>query len=82
MICNVTELFYVEILLNMNFELRAKAEGIAVFIRSILIYYLIKQKYGLLAYAIGELVDHSFVFLFYFWAYFGKTGYDVKVMCE
>ena len=63
---NLSEVFYVEMLLDMNFTLRAKAEGVGILMKGLAIYTLIKKDYGLLAYSIGEFMLNSCVFTIYF----------------
>ena len=62
----MSEVFYVEMLLDMNFTLRAKAEGVGILMKGIAIYSLIKMQYGLLAYSIGEFMLNSTVFIIYY----------------
>ena len=50
---NLTEPFYVIMLLKMQFTHRAKAESISIFIKSVAIYVLIVNNFGLLSYAIA-----------------------------
>ena len=50
---NLCEPYYVAMLLKMEFSQRAKAEGMAIFVKSVLIYFLIFKGMGLLAYAIA-----------------------------
>ena len=66
LISNMSEVFYVEMLLDMNFTLRAKAEGVGILMKGIAIYSLIKMQYGLLAYSIGEFMLNSTVFIIYY----------------
>ena len=40
----------------MDFSVRAKSEGVAIFFKSVLVYLLVWQGMGLLAYAIAQLV--------------------------
>ena len=62
---NLSEPYYVEMLLNMKFQVRAKAESISIFIKSILIYFLVLNKMGLLAYAIAQLIYGGSLFIMY-----------------
>jgi oligosaccharide translocation protein RFT1 len=48
-----SEPFYVKMLLSMEFGLRAKAESGSIFVKTVLIYYLVSKGYGLLAYALS-----------------------------
>ena len=48
-----SEPFYVRMLLRMEFGLRAKAESVAIFNKTVLIYLLVAKGYGLMAYAIA-----------------------------
>lgn len=41
LVSNLSEVFYVEMLLDMNFTLRAKAEGIGIFLKGATIYFMI-----------------------------------------
>jgi len=50
---NMSEPFYVIMLLNMEFSVRAKAESVAIFVKSVMIYLLIYKGYGLLGYAVA-----------------------------
>lgn len=51
---NMSEPFYVDMLLNMDFSRRAKAESFSIFIKSVLTYVLIYYgELGLLAYALA-----------------------------
>ena len=51
---NFCEPFYVDMLMNMEFSLRAKAESVSIFIKSVLTYVLIYYGgLGLLAYALA-----------------------------
>lgn len=49
----LSEPFYVQMLLSMEFSIRAKAEGISITAKTVLIYALVYQGYGLLAYAVA-----------------------------
>jgi len=66
LVSNISEVFYVEMLLDMNFTLRAKAEGVGILMKGLAIYTLIKKDYGLLAYSIGEFMLNFTVFVIYF----------------
>lgn len=50
---SLSEPFYVRMLLRMEFGLRAKAESVAIFSKTVLIYLLVAKGYGLMAYAIA-----------------------------
>ena len=50
---SLSEPFYVRMLLRMEFGLRAKAESVAIFNKTVLIYLLVAKGYGLMAYAIA-----------------------------
>lgn len=51
---NMCEPFYVDMLLNMEFSRRAKAESISIFVKSVLTYALVYYgDLGLLAYALA-----------------------------
>jgi len=50
---SLSEPYYVRMLLRMEFGLRAKAEIVAIFNKTVLIYFLVAKGYGLLAYAIA-----------------------------
>jgi hypothetical protein len=49
----LSEPFYTLMLINMDFSMRAKAEGISLFIKNLMVYALIYNKMGLLAYGIS-----------------------------
>ena len=66
LISNLSEVFYVEMLLEMNFTLRAKAEGVGILLKGAVIYLLIQKQYGLLAYSLGELALNCCVFTIYY----------------
>lgn len=66
LVSNISEVFYVEMLLDMNFTLRAKAEGLGILMKGISIYTLIKKDYGLLAYSVGEFMLNFTVFVIYY----------------
>jgi len=74
MVANLCEVFYVEMLLDMDFTMRAKAEGAAIFIKSVLVYYLIREQLGLLAYALGEVTMNLVIFVIYFTVKKNKLG--------
>jgi hypothetical protein len=59
---SLSEPFYVRMLLRMEFAMRAKAESVAIFNKTVLIYLLVSKGYGLMAYAIAQLV-YSIVLL-------------------
>ena len=61
------EPFYVLMLLNMDFSVRAKAESIAIFFKSVLIYLLVFKGFGLLAYAVAQLVYGFILLALYFY---------------
>lgn len=50
---SLSEPFYVRMLLRMEFGLRAKAESVSIFVKTILIYGLVAKGYGLMAYAVA-----------------------------
>lgn len=50
---SLSEPYYVRMLLNMEFGVRAKAESVAIFNKTVLIYLLVAKGYGLLAYAVA-----------------------------
>ena len=52
---SLCEPFYAIMLLKMEFKIRAKSESIAIFVKSVMIYYLVYQKMDLLAYAFAQL---------------------------
>ena len=52
---SLCEPFYAIMLLKMEFKIRAKAESIAIFVKSVMIYYLVYLKMDLLAYAFAQL---------------------------
>jgi len=56
------EPFYVAILIKMEFSTRAKAEGLAILVKSVMIYFLVWKGFGLLAYAAAQLA-YSFMLL-------------------
>lgn len=62
---NLSEPYYVVMLLNMEFSHRAKAESVSIFVKSILIYGLVYQGYGLLAYAVAQLMYALTMFCIY-----------------
>jgi hypothetical protein len=64
---NLCEPFYVEMLMNMEFSMRAKAESISIFVKSVLTYVLIYYGgFGLLAYALAQVAYSSCLFCVYF----------------
>lgn len=52
---NLCEPYYVCMLLKMEFQMRAKAESVSIFVKSVLIYYLIYKGLGLLGYALAQI---------------------------
>jgi hypothetical protein len=52
---SLCEIYQVYMLLNKDLSVRVKAEGIAIFARSVLTWYLLTQNFHLLAYAISQL---------------------------
>lgn len=62
---NLCEPFYVCMLLKMEFQMRAKAESISIFIKSVLIYALIYKGWGLLGYAISQLAYGFMLLIMY-----------------
>jgi hypothetical protein len=53
-------------LFQMNFSIRARAEGLAIFAKSVTIYYLIyRGGFDLLAYAIAQVVYSAVLMLIY-----------------
>ena len=52
---NLCEPYYVCMLLKMEFQMRAKAESVSIFVKSVLIYFLIYKGLGLLGYALAQI---------------------------
>jgi len=50
---SLCEPFYALMLIKMDFTKRAKAESTAIFVKSVLIYFLIFKGLGLLGYALA-----------------------------
>jgi hypothetical protein len=50
---SLSEPFYVRMLLKMEFAIRAKAESVSIFVKTVLIYMLVAKGYGLMAYALA-----------------------------
>jgi oligosaccharide translocation protein RFT1 len=50
---SLCEPFYALMLIKMDFTKRAKAESTAIFVKSVLIYFLIFKELGLLGYALA-----------------------------
>jgi len=48
---SLCEPFYAKMLLDMEFSMRAKAEGMSITIKTLLVYILVFKGWGLLAYA-------------------------------
>lgn len=59
---SLCEPFYAKMLLEMEFQMRAKAEGISITVKTLLVYLLVYEGFGLLAYAISQ-VAYSLVLL-------------------
>ena len=52
---NMSEPYYVDMLLTQDLAPRVKAEGIAFLVKSIITYILLKREWHLLSYAIAQL---------------------------
>ena len=52
---SLCEPFYAKMLLDMEFSMRAKAEGLSITVKTVLVYLLVFKGWGLLAYAVSQV---------------------------
>lgn len=74
---SVNEPLYVLMLFKMDFKIRAKAESVSIFFKSITIYLLIKYDYGLLSYGLAQVIYSLCLLVGYFFQFDSNTRFKL-----